>query len=101
MSALPLRGIVQTQGPSGRRRAFTESELLDGLHALVSRLEFFSEFNIPLGAWVEAYRLCRDVDENDTPYVALCLHLDARLWTADKELKASLAAKGFNRFIEA
>ena len=78
-----------------------ESELLEGLHALVSRLEFFSESNIPLGAWVEAYRLCRDVDENDTPYVALCLHLGARLWTADKELKAGLSAKGFNRFVEA
>jgi predicted nucleic acid-binding protein len=78
----------------------TEDELLDALHTLVNRVEFVNEANIPIGTWLEAHRLCRDIDEKDTPYVALTLHLDGRLWTDDTELKDGLRAKGINRFLE-
>ena len=78
----------------------TEDELLNALHTLVSRLEFVNEANIPLDIWMEAYRLCREVDEKDTAYVALALHLDGRLWTHDSELKIGLRARGFDRFYE-
>ena len=78
----------------------SEAETLEALHTLVSRLEFVNEANIPLGTWMEAYRLCRNTDEKDTPYVALALHLDGRLWTHDGELKTALRAKGFDRFFE-
>ncbi|MBI4315926.1 MAG: hypothetical protein HY679_08320 [Chloroflexi bacterium] len=47
-----------------------------------------------------AYALCRDVDEADTPHVALALELDALLWTGDKRLKGGLENKGFQRFFE-
>lgn len=77
-----------------------EAELLEAMYALVSRLEFVNEANIPLGTWVEAYRLCKDTDEKDTPYVALTLHMDGRLWTQDEQLKAGLRARGFDRFFE-
>ncbi len=65
---------------------------------LVARIEFVTEANIPVGIWMEAHRLCSDVDEKDTAFVALTLHLDGQLWTDDEELKAGLRAKGFNRF---
>ena len=77
-----------------------EDDLLAALHVLVSRLEFVNEANTALGLWVEAYRLCKDVDEKDTPYVALTLHLDGRLWTEDAQLKQALCAKGFDGFFE-
>ncbi len=69
-------------------------------HPLVSRLEFVTEANVPVGTWMEAYRLCKGVDEKDTPYVALTLHLNGRLWTHDSELKTALRARGFDRFFE-
>ena len=75
-----------------------EEELLGALHTLVSRLEFINEANIPVGTWMEAFRLCRGVDEKDTPYLALTFHLDGRLWTEDEELKTALRAKGVDRF---
>ena len=83
-----------------RATRLNEEELLQALHTLTSRLDFITEANIHLGTWMEAHRLCKDVDEADTPYVALTLHLDGRLWTDDKELKAGLRASGFNRFFE-
>ncbi len=38
-------------------------------------------------------RLTKDVDPNDAPYVALALHLGAKLWIDDTELKQGLRAK--------
>jgi len=78
----------------------SEAETLEVLHTLVSRLEFVNEANIPMGTWMEAHQLCREIDAKDTPYVALTLHLDGRLWTEDGRLKVGLKAKGFDRFLE-
>jgi predicted nucleic acid-binding protein len=77
-----------------------ETGLLAGLHTLLSQLEFVNEANIPMGTWLEAYRLCKDTDENDTPYIALTLHLDGRFWTEDDILKTGLRARSFDRFFQ-
>ena len=45
-----------------------------------------------------AYRLCEDIDEFDTPFVALTLECDGLLWTGDKKLRDGLQAKGFKKF---
>lgn len=66
----------------------------------MSRLNFVNEANIPIGTWVEAYRLCKGIDEKDTPYVALALHMNARLWTDDEILKDGLRSRGFDQFFE-
>ena len=78
----------------------TEEEVLQALYTLVSRIEFIKEADVPLGTWMEAHRLCRDVDEKDTPYVALALHLEGRLCTEDAALKTGLPARGFDAFFE-
>src|SRR6202142_4051597 len=49
-----------------RATRLTEEELLEALQALISRLEFVNEANISMGVWMEAHRLCKDVDEQDT-----------------------------------
>ena len=83
-----------------RETALTEAELLEALYSLTSHLEFINEANIPLGTWVEAHRLCKDTDPDDTPYVALTLHVDGRLWTEDAEPTQGPRAKGFITFFE-
>jgi predicted nucleic acid-binding protein len=78
----------------------SQGELLECLYELLARVRFVEEGSIPLGTWMEARRLCRDVDPKDAPFVALTLRLDAHLWTGDSDLKKGLRAKGFNRFFE-
>lgn len=75
-----------------------EGDLLGLLHNLLEEIRFFDEDAISIGSWMEAWRLCRDVDENDTAYVALALELQADLWTSDKMLEAILRKKGFIQF---
>jgi predicted nucleic acid-binding protein len=78
----------------------SEEAVLECLHELLARIQFVEEGSIPIGTWMEARRLCRDVDPKDAPFVALTLHLDGQLWSADEELKAALRAKGFESFYE-
>ena len=78
----------------------SEDELLDALNAMLARVHFVDEAIIPIGTWLEARRLCHDIDEKDAPFIALTIHLNARLWTEDAELKAGLRAKGFSLFFE-
>lgn len=77
-----------------------ESDLLSLLHSILERIEFIDEDSIRIGSWAEAWRLCGDVDENDTAYVALTLDLDAELWTSDRVLEVGLRKKGFTRFFQ-
>jgi predicted nucleic acid-binding protein len=78
----------------------SEDELLEAMSPLFSHLSFEEEGAIALGDWLQARRLCSDIDEKDTPFVALTIHLQARLWTEDAELKRGLRAKGFDHFFE-
>jgi predicted nucleic acid-binding protein len=78
--------------------SLSEDELLEALNSLFAHIQFLDESAIPIGHWLEARRLCVDIDEKDTPFVALALYLNAPLWTEDDELKEGLGAKGFKSF---
>lgn len=84
-----------------RASELPEDDLLEVLHELLSRIRLVDEGCIPIGTWIEARRLCTDVDLKDSPFVALALHLKARLWSTDEQLKSGLRAKGFDQFFEA
>ena len=77
-----------------------EDEVVRFFHTLLRRVELFKEDLIAPAHRAEAWRLCREVDEADTPHVALTLHLGGRLWTGDERLKRGLRARGLDRFFE-
>ncbi len=63
---------------------------------VLSAINFVSEELISEHSWHQAIALTKDVDEDDTPFVALGIELDAKLWTGDKILSKGLAKKGVN-----
>jgi predicted nucleic acid-binding protein len=83
-----------------RASGLPEEDLLAGLHTLLNQLTFLHEADIPMGTWIEAFRLCKGTDVNDTPYIALTLHMDGRFWTEDDKLKSALRLRNFDRFFE-
>jgi len=50
-------------------------------------------------SFAKAYGLCKDIDEKDTPFLALSIDLEIPLWTNDKLLTDGLRAKGYNQLI--
>ena len=40
----------------------SEESVLECLHELLARIHFVEEGSIPIGTWMEARRLCRDVE---------------------------------------
>ena len=77
-----------------------EVSLLALLHHLLENIRFFDEDAISIGSWTEAWRLCRDVDENDVAYIALVLELEGELWSSDRKFEEGLRKKGFHRFFK-
>lgn len=78
----------------------TEEETYVYLSQILNRINFINEENISTANFISAYRLCKDVDEKDTPFIALSLELGFELWTRDKELKNGLIKKGFDNFYD-
>lgn len=78
---------------------YSESEYDELLMLIYSRISFEVESNIPFEIWLKAAELVRDVDMDDIAHVALCLYLDIKLWTGDKNLIQGLTQKGFKYLI--
>ena len=68
-----------------------EIEVIKSL--VLSKITFISEELIFEENWKKAYNLTIDVDENDTPFGALALQLNAKLWSGDKTLNKGLLLK--------
>ena len=77
-----------------------EDETLSFLSQLLTRITFVNELSISISSWVRAFELCKSVDQDDTPFVALAEELEYPLWTRDERLKKELKRKGFNRFYD-
>jgi predicted nucleic acid-binding protein len=53
---------------------------------ITNSIVFVSEDIISEKSWKIAYSLVKEIDEYDTPFVALSLEIAAPLWTGDKKL---------------
>lgn len=78
----------------------TDSDVYELLEKTLQRINFVNEEFIFIGNLIHANKLCINIDEKDTLFVALSLELDAELWTNDLKLKNGLQAKGFNSFFD-
>lgn len=78
----------------------TEDEVYEILYKMLHKINFVNEETISLGNFIEAYRLCGDIDEKDTPFVALTLEIEGEFWTKDDVLKRGLIKKGFDSFFD-
>lgn len=80
--------------------ALSGEEVVKLYHDLMRQMEFYKEVLIAPEPRTRAYELCKDIDETDTPHVALTLELEGELWTGDENLKAGLREQGFDAFFE-
>ena len=79
--------------------SMNEIEFISIAHKIFSRINFVSERLISAENRKKAYEVCKDVDETDTPFIALALELDLPLWSGDKKLAKGLKDKNFNKIL--
>ncbi|OFX26039.1 MAG: hypothetical protein A2033_19560 [Bacteroidetes bacterium GWA2_31_9] len=53
---------------------------------ILNTIEFVTEDLISKESWEKAFKLTKDIDEFDTPFIALSIELSTKLWTGDKKL---------------
>ncbi|MGY6741713.1 MAG: PIN domain-containing protein [Cecembia sp.] len=61
---------------------------------IFKKIELIDVRNIAQPNWEQAFKLVMEIDEDDTPFVALSLELKSLLWTGDKKLSKGLIKKG-------
>ena len=54
---------------------------------------------IPIPVLVQAFNLVKEIDQNDTVFIATAIFLDASLWTGDKVLYRGLKTKNFQQIL--
>jgi predicted nucleic acid-binding protein len=69
------------------------------MYRVIKKIKFISEEQISDKNWKKALSIAEDIDEFDTPFVALSIELDGLLWTGDKKLIKWLKNKSFNEII--
>jgi predicted nucleic acid-binding protein len=66
---------------------------------LLSRLKFINEEIIPAEIWLDSEEITKEIDIDDTDFVALTKFLKATLWTGDKVLYTGLKKSGFKKLL--
>ncbi|MCW5927934.1 MAG: hypothetical protein KIT80_13550 [Chitinophagaceae bacterium] len=57
---------------------------------IYSSMNFISEDLISQTNWKKAFELTKQIDEKDTPFIALALELNTKLWSGDKKLQTGI-----------
>lgn len=74
----------------------SSSELMELKQILTQKITFIDERLIPSQLLMQTEELLASIDPKDTPFVALTIYLQAKLWTGDLQLYRGLKAKNFN-----
>lgn len=65
----------------------------------LSRLKFINEEIIPVETWLASELITKEIDIDDTDFVALTKFLKATLWTGDKVLYNGLKRLEFKKIL--
>jgi len=82
-----------------RHTKANETEVYEFLGQLLSNINFVAETLISSECFKKAYALCSTIDPADTPFVALAIQMEAKLWSGDLKLLKALHQQGFEQTI--
>ena len=77
----------------------TDDQLQISYIQILSKLKFINEEIIPLEIWLTSEEITKEIDIDDTDFVALSKFLKASLWTGDKALYNGLKNHNFNKLL--
>jgi predicted nucleic acid-binding protein len=78
---------------------YSEIDLHKAVTLITSKIRFINVGFIPGKLFIKAEELIKDIDIDDTEFVALTDHIRGKLWTGDKELIKGLKRKKWDKLI--
>ncbi len=78
---------------------FDLSDFIEIYELILRSITVVSHSIVPINMYEQAEDLCRDIDVDDTVFVALSEYVDGYLWTGDKKLYKGLARKEYRRLV--
>ncbi len=66
------------------------------IRIVFKKIDLIDIESVKESTWAKSIELTKEVDEFDTPFIALALELEAPLWTGDKKLIKGLNQKGID-----
>lgn len=75
------------------------NELKELEQFVTNKITFINEQLLPVQIVTETNLLLKNIDPFDVPFVALAIHLEAKLWTGDKKLYNPLKEQNFQNII--
>lgn len=78
---------------------YSDVELHKASILIISRIRFINIEFIPRELFIKAEELARDIDIDDTEFVALTEHIKGKLWTGDNVLAKGLKKKNWNQIV--
>ena len=76
-----------------------EEQLQVSYSQILTRLKLINEEIIPVEIWLDAEQITKDIDIDDTDFVALTKFLKATLWIGDKVLYNGLRDLKFKKVL--
>lgn len=78
---------------------YSEKQYLMVYEKIISKINFIDDVFLSDNEIEKAFNLTKDVDENDTLFIALANELRAKVWTGDKKLLLGLRTKGYHQLL--
>ncbi len=78
---------------------YSNDDLDKAISIITNRKRFINVQLVPKEIYLKAENLLKDIDLDDTEFLALAEHSRSKLWTGDKELIKGLGSKNWNKFI--
>jgi predicted nucleic acid-binding protein len=75
---------------------YSKSELEEAIEITTKKIRFINSSLVPEKTLRRAEKILTDIDLDDTEYLALSFHLNAKLWTGDIQLINGLKRKGID-----
>jgi predicted nucleic acid-binding protein len=82
-----------------KKTKLKQAEFRMFVQMLFEKIAVIPKFAISIENWQNAYKICKNIDEKDTPFIALSLELGVPLWTGDKALCGGSKKMGFDNFV--
>ncbi len=77
----------------------TDQQVEESYDSLLTKINFINEEIIPQKIWVDSEKIIKEIDADDTDFVALTKYLRGKLWTGDLELRDGLRNEGFKNVL--